>query len=271
VGGGLRLGFGRSYRIGSQFEIGFDFTLLDGFAIKAPEPEDAPEESESTLYARGMTLYGLRLGAKFRPYSNLTPEGYGFEAAVAGSFQPPLKPVIGVERAGDSTYTGGLVGGEDADQDNPRPVFNQLKGSFQLMGLASYRARRIMVDVGIVSEFSQDEDPEDADELSPLAVFDGVSPRIGASYRLTPSIAVGGAFWGKGATPWRDHIVINSPGKENSCPTDPNVVCGQEDNQFGALLQFGSRPEAGMDLMVVSPTGAFGESLRILFRWRGTQ
>src|ERR1043166_2819479 len=77
---GIRLGFGRSYRIGNQLEWGFDYSFLDGALVKPPKSTDARGVATQHLYARGLVAYGIRLGAKLRGYSHLDPAGYGYSA-----------------------------------------------------------------------------------------------------------------------------------------------------------------------------------------------
>ena len=73
IAGGIALGFGRSYRVATRFEVGFDFTLMDGLLVKGPDTEDVAGDKVSGLYLRGLTVHGIRVGGKFRPFSALDP------------------------------------------------------------------------------------------------------------------------------------------------------------------------------------------------------
>lgn len=257
LAGGVRLGFGQSYRIQGQFEIGFDITLADGFAAKTPSP-DANSAVKNDVYARGLAGYGFRIGGKFRPIAALDPDGYGYEVALGAAFGPELKSLYGYEVQGDSSRSGGQFNSDDktkasaAFSDNP---FAKLQSSTMVAAMASYRSRRLLADAALVAETVPDR-AATADP-SPLNVYTGVSPRVGASFRLTPGIAVGGSYWGTGSPPWWDEVRFHSPGKHST-------------EQYGFLAQFGSESESGLDLMVSSPTGNFAQSLRIYIRTRAT-
>jgi hypothetical protein len=260
LAGGIRFGFGRSYRVQSQFEIGFDFTLLDGLLVQPPSASGgagAVGTAASNTYLRGLTGYGLRIGAKYRPISNLDPDGNGYELAVGAGFQPELKALYGVEKKGDSTRQGGQFN-KDAITSNA--TFNQnpfasISSSTTVAAMGSYRSKRLQGDAAIVSETVPDRaltaDP------SPISLFNGISARAGGAFRLTPGFAVGASYWGSGSPPWWDQVSLGTPGKVKK-------------EQFGFLLQFGSDPESGLDLMVTSPTGKFAESARLYIRSRST-
>lgn len=256
VGGGLRFGFGRSYRVQTRFEVGFDLTLLDGMAVKPPT-DDTNIVGAGGTYIRAEALYGIRIGAKFRPFSALDPDGYGWEAAVGAAIQPGLRPLYGVERYADSTRTGGQFTSKDADLGlyGADPLA-RLHTATTLAGMVSYRSRRLLFDGGLMVEKASD--PAAGDQPSPTVAYDKLSPRLGGMFRLTPSFALGGAFWGKGSPAWSDEVWIGMPGE-------------LKQEQFGLLLSFGSQPEAGTDLMISSPTGKFGQSLRLLIRTRSTR
>jgi hypothetical protein len=260
LAGGLRFAFGQSYRIQDALEMGFDFTLLDGLAVVPPTGAGTSTAAQSTnnRYLRGLTGYALRLGAKFRPISALDPDGNGFELAFGGAFQPQLRPLYGMEAQGDSSRAGGQF--SPAQSTTPSAVFKQnpfarLDASTMLAGMGSFRSHRLLADVAIVGETgpvaSATADP------SPLTRYSGVSARVGGVFRLTPGIAVGGSYWGNGSPPWSDQLRFATPGKVKS-------------EQYGFLLQLGSTPESGWDLMLTSPTGKFAESARLYIRHRAT-
>jgi len=262
LAGGLRVGFGTSYRILSQFELGYDFTLLDGYAVQPPTPKTTTTTTSAAkpeTYLRGLAAYGFRIGGKYRPIVALDPDGNGYEIAFGAAVQPQLKPLYGIERQGDSTRQGGQFQKNDKAvsstffRSNP---FAKLSATTDIAAMASYRSRRLIGDVAIVAEKAADRTAVDGP--SPLGVFDGVSIRAGGSYRLAPSIAVGGAFWGLGSPPWRDEVRLNVLGQEKT-------------EQYAFLLQFGSAPEAGVDLMYDSPTGNYGQSGRLYLRFRSTR
>lgn len=256
LAGNLRLSFGQSYRVQSTFELGFDFTLLDGMVMQPPS--GTATSTKSDLYLRGLTGYGLRVGGKYRPISALDPDGFGYELAVGGAFQPQLKALYGAEKRGDSSRTGGQFESKTATPSAAFPgnPFTKLSASTTVAAMASYRSRRLMGDAAIVSETVPDRAA--SSDPSPLNEFDGVSLRAGGAFRLTPGIAVGASYWGDGSPPWWDEVRTGTPGQ-------------QKKEQFGALIQFGRDPESGIDFMVTSPTGKFGESARLYIRARSTR
>jgi hypothetical protein len=242
-----RIGFGQSYRVQNKFEIGYDMTIGEGVFHRVP----AVGAGDPATYTRGTFFYGIRLGAKFRPVSSISPEGYGYELAIGAGYQPALQPMFGAEREGDSTRVTGHFLEEEglARFDDP---FASSHAATQIAGMASYRTRRVTADAAIVTEaVTVGERP------SPTGTYDGLSIRLGAVYRLRPSISVGASYWGDGAPPWRGRIQSRSP--------------AAQEEQFGVVLAFGSRPEAGTDLVVTSPTGDIASSARFYFRFRSTR
>jgi hypothetical protein len=255
---GMRISYGRSYRVRTMFEVGFDFTIADGLYERPPQDSVALGDAAGTSYMRASALYGLRVGAKWRPISALDPDGYGWEAAVGGAVQPSLRPVIGAERYADSTRVGGQFSGDDQGSGLlSGDPFGSIHMATFVAGMASYRSKRVLLDAALVGEAVQKSD-EDQGMDSPLVRFDGVSPRLGAVYRLNPSIAIGASFWGKGAPPWRDQIAVGVPG-------------ASKEEQYGFILSLGSRPESGTDIMISTPTGAWRESVRLYVRGRSTR
>ena len=240
LGGRLRLGFGRSWRIASSFEFGFDVTLAEGTVLRSPQDSTAADP-ESQLNINGSAAYGLRFGLKFRPISYVDPSGYGFEAAVGVGYQPTLEPAFIYRKMGDSTFAGGAIGKDDDDLEKTK-----IHASTQFLLALGYTTPRLTADVALLVETAT------LDGSSPVVVYDGVSPRLGLKYRLTGGFAVGVAYWGSGAPPWRDRLA-GSVGPMNV-------------QQFGILLGFGSRPGKGTDLIISSPTGAFGEALNLYWR-----
>jgi hypothetical protein len=256
---GASLSYGRSYRVLSHFEVTVEFSLLEGLFVDAPVPGIVRDSS--SRYLRGATFYGFRVGGKWRPFSSLDPDGYGWETAVGASFQPSIKPLFGVETIGDSTRTGGQFASEDDDADDETAVIRtddplgriHTSGTIAVMG--SYRSRRFAADVAVVTETAKDGEGY----VSPLFKYEGFSPRVGVTYRVRRGLAVGASYWGsKGAPPWRDRIITDVPGE-------------QRGDEYGFLLSFGSQPEAGKDLMITTPTGSFGESVSLYLRLRSTR
>jgi hypothetical protein len=259
---GLRLSYGRSYRVATTFEIGFDITITDGLFQRPPQDSIALGGTSGSNYMRASGLYGLRLGGKWRPISALDPDGYGWEVAVGGAIQPALKPLIGAERYADSTRIGGQFHKQDDDAQPERGLngadpFGTLHTASFVTGMASYRSKRVLVDVALVAEAVSGDDESDA-VASPLVKFDGLSPRAGAMYRLRRSLAVGVSYWGKGAPPWRDQISVGVPG-------------AVKEEHYGFILTTGARPESGVDLMVSTPNGDWGQSVRLSIRARSTR
>jgi hypothetical protein len=177
--------------------------------------------------------------------------GNGWQIAVGAAYQPSLHTLWGLDRQNDSLVTGGQFSGDqEIEGDDP---FAPIHASTIVAGMASYRTKRLTADAAVVAEKVSG----DATNQSPLYKFDGVSPRFGAVFRLTPSFGIGGSYWGDGAPPWRDQIRFGLPGE-------------QKQEKFGVLLGFGSSPEAGTDLMITSPTGDITQSVRLYIRLRST-
>lgn len=255
VGAGLRLGIGRSYRVGDQWEWGFDYTFVD---LTAQLPPDAAGGATKGNYYRGLLAYGFRLGAKIRPYSDIDQDGNGVELAFGAGYQPSLASLVGYEMLGDSSRTGGQFGDKQktaASTHFTGNPFTPLPATTMIAAMGSYRSKRLLADAALVSESASTPPAEDGP--SPVNDLDGFAIRAGASYRVTPRIALGAAFWGTGASPWRDELRFGLPGKAHT-------------SQYALLVQFGSKPESGTDLIVTSPTGNFSESVRIYVRTRAT-
>jgi hypothetical protein len=257
---GVRLGFGRSYRIRSQFEFGFDYTLIDGLFVQPPKTTGAPGASSKSSYIRGLLAYGFRVGGKYRVYSSLDPEGYGYQISVGAGYQPKLKPLFGVEHSKDSTRIGGQFSKEDSAAA-PSTAFTQnpfasLRSSTMISAMGSYRSKRLRGDAALLQEsvgnLPAGEDP------SPTGVFDGLSLRLGGAFRVTRRIALGATYWGSGSPPWRDAVQMSVPGVPKA-------------EKYAFLVQFGSELEGGTDLMLTSPTGKFSESVRLYIRIRSTK
>jgi hypothetical protein len=257
VGFGVRLGFGRSYRVRDQFEIGFDYSFLD-LAYQQP-PAAAAGAPETKSYIRGLAGFGFRVGAKMRAYSSIDQDGYGYQASFGIAYQPSLKALIGAEYVGDSSRIGGQF--SEAKPASPGSAFKHnpfasMYSGITLGAMGSYRSRRLLADAALMNESSSD--PAAGEDPSPITPYDGISLRVGGAYRLTRSIAVGGSFWGSGSPPWRDEVRLGIAGKPKA-------------TQLALLFQFGSQPEGGTDLMISSPTGNFAESVQLYFRTRSTR
>jgi hypothetical protein len=257
IAGGLRLGIGRSYRIRGRFEWGYDFTLLDGAVNKVIQGGATANQPAPDPYARGLVAYGIRLGAKFSPYSVVDPDGNGTSISFGGGFQPSLHPLYGIEAAGDAHRSGSQFGTKEPEANpafsgNP---FARLRASTILAAMGSYRSRRLLGDLAVMTETVGNR--EAGEDPSPIQEFNGFSVRAGAAFRLTRSIALGGSYWGKGAPPWRDDVNLGMPGEV------------KVDN-YAFLIQFGSSPEKGVDLMFTAPTGDYAQSGRLYIRKRST-
>lgn len=235
VGGRVRIGFGKSWRIASALEFGFDVSLAEGSFRRIPTDSVS---AENRIVASGG--YGLRFGLKFTPIQYLSPEGHGFSVAVGASFQPSLEPAVTYFKQGDTEVKGGAVGSDDDDAPT------KIHSATQIMLAVSYSNERLTADAALVTE------SVDSTGSSPLVVYEGMSPRIGVKYRLTGGFSLGAAYWGSGAPPWRDRLAAG--------------VGATREQRFGVLLGFGSTPGKGTDLMISSPTGSFGEAVN--FYWR---
>lgn len=249
---GGQVSLGQSYRVGTRWEAGYDFTLGEAFHVRPPAPQaGVVSGGEPINHTRAFALYAIRLGAKFRPVHVLSPEGYGYEASVAASYQPSLDPLFGITVDGDSTRTGGLVGKDDDDRFGSGAVHS----AYEVAGIGSYRARRFSVDGALVYESVETRGGDSA--LSPLESYSGLSPRLGGVFRLTRGIGVGASWWGNGSPPWRDRVRLQLPEGESQ--------------SFAPFLSFGSKPESGMDVMLISPTGDYGRSVQLYIRGRSTR
>lgn len=244
LGGRLRLGFGQSWRIASSFEFGFDVTIAEGTVLRSPL-DSAAVDPESLLNIDGSAAYGLRFGLKFRPLSYVDPNGYGFDVAVGVAYQPALEPGFIFQKMGDSTFAGGALGKDDDELETP----TKIHGSTQFLLAVSYTTKRLTADVALLAETATLEGP------STLVVYDGTSARLGLKYRLTGGFALGVAYWGSGAPPWRDRLASSVGDIEMNA------------QQFGILLGFGSTPGKGTDLIISSPRGAFGKAINLYWRF----
>jgi hypothetical protein len=263
TGGGLRVAIGRSYRVRSEFEVSWDFTLLDGTIMQTPRSALLPTTPASTdknsLYMRGMTAYGIRFGGKWRPVVSVDPNGNGYELAIGGGFQPQLKPLYGYEKLDDSTRSGGQFQTTNA---TPSAAFRQnpfagLSATTIIAAMGSYRSKRLSGDAALVMEKSPD--PSAGADPSPLTRYNGTALKAGGAYRLSPGFAVGATYWGSGSPPWWDEVAIGMP------------RASKKPAQFGLLLQFGSDPESGIDMMYAAPNGNYGQSGRLYIRARSTR
>ncbi|MGH7467790.1 MAG: hypothetical protein ACRENP_07340 [Longimicrobiales bacterium] len=244
---GMRIGLGRSWRIRSRFEVGFDFSLLEGMHVRERRASSSAEAFPH--YTRGNLGYGLKVGAKFTPLNAVSPEGYGYHAGIGVAFQPSLEAVFGVAFESDTIETGGVFVKNTDGADN---VLNAIPQSIQVAAMGSYRTRRIALDGALLWEKTEETSPI----IFPIERYSGVSLHVGAKYHLTRSIAPALLFWGGGAPPWRDRILSRAPGEQES--------------QWGVAVSFGSKPEAGTDLMLMSPTGSLSNSVRLYIRVRST-
>jgi hypothetical protein len=259
ISGGIRLGFGRSYRIGSQFEVGYDFTFIDGVFVQPPKGTGTGAAAAAQSYTRALAGYGIKVGGKFRAYSALDPDGNGLQVSIGGALQPALKTLYGFEKLKDSTRTGSQFSNKETTA--PSAVFRtnpfaKLRSSTMLAVMGSYRSRRLLGDAALMTETVGAQDA--SGDPSPTQTYNGLSIRLGGAYRVTRGFAVGASTWGNGAPPWRDEVRLSVPGKVKA-------------EKYALLLQFGSTPEAGVDLMLTSPTGSFAESARLYVRARSTR
>jgi len=245
---GMSIGWGRSFRIAGQFEAGFDITITEGMHVRQPSDD---ENEDLPSYTRGLAAYGFRLGGKFTPIRSVSPAGYGYHAGVAIAFEPGLQPAFGVKVEGDSTTTGGAFIG---DEDGIDPVTNALPWSLRFAALGSYRARRFMVDGGLVLERTQTQ--EAGEPLFPTYRYSGLSPRLGAMLRLTSGISAGFSWWADGSPPWHHRIIRPGPAESES--------------NAAIVISFGSRMENGTDFVLMSPRGSFSEAVRLYIRSRAT-
>lgn len=247
VGGSLE--FGQSFRIGSRWELGYDLGLLQGQFVQLPSAgAGGTFGGETDNVLGGSVLQSLRLGLKVRPLHSLSPEGYGYEAALGASFQPSLEPVFGMQVRGDSTQMGGLA----SSREEEPILFPAAPQTAQFAGMVSYRARRFLVDAALV--YTQVAESENAFAAGD---YSGFAPRVGAMYRLTRSIGLGASWWGGGIPPWSGQLGLAGVDEQKS--------------SFSPFVSFGSKPESGVDLLLASPTGDFTESVRLYIRGRSTR
>lgn len=241
LAGSLRIGFGNSWRIGSNFELGYDLSLGE---LRVLKPANlVPDADAPPIGVNGTVLYGVRVGLKYQFFNVVDPDGYGISASVGGAFHPELEPVFLYSKEDTTTLTGGYAG--DAPEEGG--IDAVLSASTIFMGAVSYRMERFDADAALVME-----NLSEAEGVSPVRQYDGVSLALGARYRLTGGFAVGISYWGSGAPPWRDRIKLD--------------LREEDEAKFGFLLSFGSQLEEGTDIMISSPTGSFSESISIYLR-----
>lgn len=237
LAGGLRIGFGKSWRIGTNVELGWDFSLAE---VRMVRPKD---EGVATDNLDATAAYGARIGLKYQFFNVLDPDGYGISASLGAAYQPELKPGFIYSKSGDDSQTGGYAGSTPEDGG----IDSKIHQSTIFMGAISYRTERVEADGAIVVESSSQDTG-----ISPIRVYDGTSVTVGGRYRVTPGLGLGIVYWGSGAPPWRDRINF---GLRDIDPSD-----------FGFLVTFGSGLERGTDIMISSPTGSFSESLSFYLR-----
>jgi hypothetical protein len=238
-----RIGITRSYRIGQNLELGVGFTAADA-SLVLWEPD---ETEERPALWDGSVGYDVSLGAKYRVLSLVDLDGHGLEAAVFATFSPAHEPAVRVRQRGEGEWqTGGLLlGGEGEEEAGALPLVRVPAASSAGI-VASYRGSRLLADVAL--EHSRESDMEEAPWVRR---WPGTSLQAGLMVRVGRALHVGGSYWGEGAPPWG-----NAPVREGF----------EEVGDASVALVFGSgeRRGAGTRLMVSTPTGDFGGSVRIM-------
>jgi hypothetical protein len=247
-GAQARLAYGRSYRVFSNLELGLDLTFFDAAYMSRDATQIEGESATDRALIAGHAGYGVRFGGKYRIISSLTPWREGFEAAVFYTVQPQTRTGISLVRDGTDVWTGGLFRSPPEDEQESRELFHVPAASAAGIALG-YRTRRVTVDAVLSTESSRP-------ALNPaMSEYAGVYPRIGASYRVTGSLAIGAAYWGNGSPPWYAQGRI--PGIE------PRA------QPFAIVVSRGSERGAGTDFVIAPPTG--GQSpLRLFIRGRSS-
>lgn len=235
LGLGARLGVGHSWRIATDFEIGFDLTLGSVGWTRNPEAQTEPP-SRTTLTSA--IAYGLRFGGKWRAFSAVTPDGYGLEASLGVGFRPSLTAGLTLVNR-DSTITAGAVGDEDTF------IPEEVHSLTQFVAAGSYRAPSYEVDAAVLIETEGDA-PARGTIVAP---GDGASFRLGARYRLTDDFGLGAVLWTGGSPPFLDRRRLGV-GDEDS----PNVAL---------LLSLGRIVGKWTDLTFYAPTGSLGDGVAL--------
>jgi len=241
LAGRMRMSLSQSWRVLSQAEIGFGFTL--GNATLYRESGLLEGEDGSTRYTAHLG-YGLRFGLKVRPISSISPDGYGFAVALALVHQPSLLPLLDLSNVQDSTVTGGYLGADAKDGG----IAHEVHSATRFGGVASYRGHRFEVDGGLVYDWS------DPNPNAFLDQHEGFSATLTSKVRLTRGFGVGLVFWGSGRPSWADRVHFNFADE------------GRPDLAF--LFTFGDNPESSTDILVSSPTGSLGESVALVISVR---
>jgi hypothetical protein len=241
-GAEARLAYGRSTRIFANGELGFDFSLANGAYLK----RSAADQGGSEAFLGGHAVYGFRVAGKYRLLSTMTPWREGVEIAAFSIFQPGMRTGISIIKDGDETWSGGLFRSPN-DEQSQFDVFHV--PSSWTAGLAlGYRSTRLALDAELAYESTQTAD-------NPvMAAYDGLYPRVGIMYRLTPGFAAGAAYWGGGSPPWSGQGSL--PGVERMTDT------------FGAVLTLGGREGAGTDLVFASSLRRGDAPIRLFIRAR---
>ncbi len=244
---GARAAWGRSSRVFENAEWGFSFTWVDVNYQRFAEDGDSGVDPGGALEAHA--LFALQLGAKYRVLSLLDLDGNGWQTALFATARPTLSTAASLRTVGDSTTVRGLGRGAEEDPDPDFEPWTDVSGQAQFGVVADYTSSRLFATVGLAVESGT------AGETEVLDSYSGVSPRVGASYRLTPGLAAGFSFWANGSPAWASEARVRGLDRNSSAA--------------GLVLTFGELTGSGSDLMISTPFGAAGESVRIYFRSRG--
>ena len=243
---GTRVAWGRSFRIIENLEAGFSFTWFDVTYQRLADPLAESLGASWTMDAHG--LFGVRLGAKYRLFSHVDLEGRGWQAAIHGRFQPALGTAASVRVVGDSTTVRTLGREEDEPLPPALEPWTDVPQQSEFGVVVDYSSTRVFATLGMNWESAEEE------TNGVIESHTGLTPLAGASYRLTPGFSLGFSFWGVGSPPWA--------GESRVRDIDRNSASA------GLVLTFGEPSGNGSDLMISTPFGSAGQSVRIHYRTR---
>jgi len=244
---GARMAWGRSSRFMENAEWGYSLTWADVTYQRYAEEEESGVDPGGALDAHA--LFGLRLGAKYRVLSLRDLDGNGWQAALFATARPALTTVASLRMIGDSTTIRGIGLGPDEDPDPEFEPWTEVSRQAEFGIVVDYTSPRLFGTVGLGVESGT------TGETGVLDSYSGITPRVGASYRLNPGLAVGFSFWGNGSPAWAGESRVRGLDRNSSLA--------------GIVLTFGEPGGSGSDFMISTPFGTTGESVRIHIRNRG--
>lgn len=243
---GMNVSWSRAYRVGESAELGFAFSWLD---ISYQNPTSSEDEAEVPRILDAHALYGITIGGKYRIMSFIDLDGLGTEASVFVTHRPGMRTVASMQTDFDSTVVRGILGGSDEEGEVFGGPRSNVPSHSQVGMVVDYTAARFELSGGLIYNSGS------GDEEDLLNTFSGVSPNLAARYRLNPGSSLGFVFWGNGSPPWASEAQIQGLRRNTG--------------SVGLLIGFGPGRLFGSDLILSTPVGSLGESVRILYSSRG--